>query len=298
MEFTQLRALVTIVKEGSFTRAAEKLFVTQPALSLQIKALEREMGEELLERQGRRLLLTAPGRLVLAHAETILAQVEQLQRELAALQGVAAGHLCIGTSDTICLYLLPPVIQRFRLRYPEVRIQLRNRPSAEVVAQLLEGEIDFGIVTLPVVDPRLEAEYLCDREEVAICHPTHPLAQQQTATLAELTQAPLLLLDKGATSRQLLDQQLLQVGLRPEIIELGSIEVIKRYAAIDLGVAVVPRMAVTMEVATETLHPLTIPWLPKRAIGVVRRRNGYRSPAERVFLQLLQEIVDREARPL
>lgn len=289
MEIAQLRSLVTIVREGSFTAAAEKLFVTQPALSQQIKALETALGVQLFERRGRRLTVTAPGELVLAHAEQMLAQMQHLQDELAALQGLAQGRIRVGTSDTVCLYLLPPVVQTFRRLHPGIEIHLTNRPSAEVVALLVEGAIDFGIVTLPVSEAGVETEYLCDRPEVAICSPEHPLAAQREVALAQLAQYPLLLLEKGTTSRRLLDQLLNQTGLTPPIIELGSIEVIKRYVEIGLGIAVAPLLAVQDEVRTAHLHPLTLPWLPVRALGLVRRRSSYRTPAEQRFLAVLQQ---------
>ncbi|MFZ4660338.1 MAG: LysR family transcriptional regulator [Caldilineaceae bacterium] len=291
MEITHLRALVMIVREGSFTAAAEKLFVTQPALSQQIKGLETEVGVQLLERRGRRFTVTAPGEVVLAHAEQILAHLQQLQADLAALQTLAQGRLRIGTSDTVCLYLLPPVVQAFRRQHPAVEIHLTNRPSREVATLLLEGALDFGIISLPVNEPLLESEFLCERAEVAVCAPDHPLAAQSQATLAELAAYPLLLLEKGTTSRALFEQRLVQSGLTPQITDLGSIEVMKRYAEIGLGIAVVPAMAVVAETQSGRLHALTLPWFPVRGVGLVRRRHSYVAPAEQAFLELLQRFI-------
>jgi len=294
MEIAQLRSLVMIVREGSFTAAAEKLFVTQSALSQQIKALEMELGVQLFERRGRRLTITAPGEVVLARAEEMLVQLQQLHDDLAALQGMAQGRLRIGTSDTLCLYLLPPVVQAFRRQHPAVEIHLTNRPSREVAALLLDGALDFGIISLPVTEPQLESDYLCERVEVAVCAPDHPLAGQAHVSLAALVAHPLLLLEKGTTSRTLFDQLLAQAGLAAQMTDLGSIEVLKRYAEIGLGVAVVPAMSVAEEVERGRLRLLTLPWLPVRAIGVVRRRTSYVAPAERVFLDLLERLVAGE----
>lgn len=291
MEITQLRALMTIAREGSFTAAAEKLFVTQSALSQQIKTLETELGLQLFERQGRRITITAPGELVLARAQQMLAQLQQLHSDLAAFQRVAQGRLRIGTSDTVCLYLLPPVVQAFRQAYPAVDIHLTNRPSREVAALLVEGALDFGIISLPVPEPQLESDYLCARAEVAVCAPGHPLAVQTQVSLAQLSEYPLLLLEKGTTSRALFDQLLAQAGYSPRIMDLGSIEVLKRYGEINLGVAIVPAMAVTAEVQTGRLHALALPWLPVRAVGIVRRRTSDVAPAEQAFLALLQRLV-------
>lgn len=291
MEVAQLRSLVMIMREGSFTAAADKLFVTQPALSQQIKALETELGVQLFERRGRRITITAPGEVVLARAEQMLAQLQHLHDELAALQGLAQGRIRIGTSDTVCLYLLPPVVQAFRRQHPGVEIHLTNRPSGEVAARLLAGVLDFGIISLPINEPHLESEYLCERAEVAICAPDYALAGQIQASLAELVEQPLLLLEKGTTSRALFDQRLLQAGLSAQITDLGSIEVLKRYAAIGLGVAIVPAMAVAEEVRSGRLRMLALPWLPVRAIGIVRRRTSYVAPAERAFVDLLQRLI-------
>lgn len=291
MDVGQLRALVMIVREGSFTGAAEKLFVTQPALSQQIKALETELGVQLFERRGRRITITAAGDLVLARAVEVLAQLQHLHQDLAALQGMTQGRLRIGTSDTVCLYLLPPVVQAFRHHHPEVEIHLTNRPSREVVALLIEGSIDFGIISLPVNEAQVESEYLCARADVAICAPDHPLTAAAQPSLQQLVAYPLLLLEKGTTSRAFFDQLLVQAGLSPQITDLGSIEVIKRYVEINLGVGIVPAMAVAAEVQAGRLHTLALPWLPMRAVGIVRRRHSPIAPAEQAFVQLLQGLI-------
>ena len=287
MEIAQLRALVTIAQMGSFTKAAAALHLTQPALSQQIRALEADLAEQLFERRGRRVTITAAGQIVRHHAEQLFLHLEQMQAELVALNTLTSGKLQIGTSDTVSLYLLPPVVQAFRQRYPGVAIHLTNRPSAEVVTLLRAGAIDFGLVTLPVFEPDLESEMLWERREVAVCSPHHPLAGQTQVTLAELTTHQLLLLEQGTTSRCLLDLLLVQAGLMPQITALGSIEVLKRYAEIDLGVAIVPEMSVGQEVTAGRLHLLHLPWLPTRAMGLVRRRHRQPTAAESAFLELL-----------
>ncbi len=288
MEIAQLRALVTIAQVGSFTKAAAALHLTQPALSQQIRALEADLAEQLFERRGRRVTITAAGQIVRQHAEQLFLHLEQMQAALVALNTLTSGKLQIGTSDTVALYLLPAVVQTFRQRYPQVAIHLTNRPSSEVVDLLRAGTIDFGIVTLPVFEPGLESEVLCERREVAVCSPHHPLAAQAEVTLAELADHQLLLLEQGTTSRSLLDLLFLQTGRAPQITALGSIEVLKRYAEIDLGVAIVPAMAVGQEVREGRLHLLHLPWMPARVMGIVRRRHRQPTAAESAFLAILQ----------
>jgi len=300
MEISQCQALVMIHQEGTFTRAAECLHVSQPALSQQIKALERELGLLLFERRGRQLTWTPVGEIVLLRAKAILQQLDQLQMDIAALFTLEQGRLRIGTSDTICLYLLPAVMQAYRERHPRIDIHLMNRPSQEIVARLQEGAIDFGIVTLPVQGQGVETSYLCDRQDVAVCAPAHPLAHRETEnaelTVAELTVTELiahqlLLLERGTTSRSFLDQLFAQAGVVPQAMELGSIEVLKQYAAINLGVAVVPEMSIREEVSADRLRVFRLPWVPPRAIGLVTRRNSYETPAVAAFLELLTAMI-------
>jgi DNA-binding transcriptional LysR family regulator len=293
VELTQLQGFVGVAHEGSFTRAAEKLYVTQPALSLQIKALETELGAPLFERRNRAIFLTEVGRVVLQRAEQILGMVDQIHQEMAAHQGMQTGRVQIGTSDTTCLYVLPLLIQTFRNRFPKIDIHLTNKPSEEVAELLKEGVVDFGIVTLPLVDANLEMQRLAWREDVIICHPAHPLAQRVLAgdvnvLPADLGNYALLLLEEGSTSRSLLNQLLLEAEISPQVMDLGSIEVIKRYVEINLGISIVPKIAVQEEVRAGRLHAISVPWLPLRGIGVALRRGGYLSPASRMFISLLQ----------
>ncbi|MEZ4615782.1 MAG: LysR family transcriptional regulator [Caldilineaceae bacterium] len=294
MELSQLRALVTIQHEGTFTLAAERLHLSQPALSQQIKALEQEVGAPIFERRGRRNTLTAVGEIVLARATQILQQLDQLQVDIGELLALRQGQVRIGTSDTICLYLLPEVIQRFRARHPQIEIHLTNRPSQEVVTLLQAGAIDFGIVTLPVQGQGVETTYLCDRQDVAVCAPEHRLARESRSprelSVTALAAEQLLLLEQGTTSRAFLDQLFVQAGVAPQTMALGSIEVLKRYAELNLGIAVVPLMAVQAEIATRRLHMFTLPWAPPRAIGLVSRRNSYQTPAAHAFIGLLNAL--------
>ena len=276
MDINQLHSFVLVAQEGSFTRAAEKLYLTQPALSLQIKALEAELGTPLFERHNRQIFLTEVGQLVLQRAKELLGVVAQIEQDVAAYQGVQTGRVQIGTSDTTCLYLLPSFVQAFRAQFPNIDIHLTNKPSEEVATLLKAGLVDFGIVTLPLVDPNLEIQRLAWREDVIICHPDHPLARRvEDAPLlpAVLGEYPLLLLEEGSTSRGLLNQLFAEHALAPHVMDLGSFEVIKRYVEIDMGISVVPKVAVKEAVQAGRLHAISVPWLPLRGIGLVLRRG-------------------------
>jgi DNA-binding transcriptional LysR family regulator len=289
MELYQLRSFVTIVRTGSFTQAAEELFLTQPALSLQIKALEEGLGEPVFERKGRKLLLTPAGHLLRERAEQILGLIQTTNQEIDALKGLQHGTLNIGTNDSNCLYLLPDLIQQFRRQYPHIEIHLANSHSSQVAGWVREGRVEFGVVTLPILDPQLESQILFTREDVLICQPDHPLGRVSTVTPKELVAYPLLLLDKGSVSHTMLTQTLAQANQTPgTVMQVGSIEVIKRYVEIGLGVSVVPRLNAELEIRAGRLRAIRLDWLPVSLVGIVQRRKGYLSPAARVFLDMLK----------
>jgi LysR family transcriptional regulator, cyn operon transcriptional activator len=288
MELNQLRSFICVATVGSFTEAAEQLSLSQPALSLQIKALEQELGQQVFERRNRTIYLTEAGRILLDRGRQAMDLLEQTRQELDALAGLAHGRLRIGAGDTVCLYLFPPVVRAFRAAYPGIELHLTNRPSSEIVALLQAGEIDFGVATLPLAAADLDSKPLLRRRDVLICAPGHPLAQSSAPTLADLCQYNLLLLDPTSTSRLLLDRLLREAGLQPQISDLGSVEVIKRYVAIGLGISIAPAFAVVGEVERGELHAVPLPWLPPIQIGIVTRRKGVRSPAAQAFLALLE----------
>ena len=290
MNLNQLRGFTAIARLGSFTRAADSLSLTQPALSVQIRALEGSLGQPLFERHGRRVLLTPAGRLLARRARRVLAMVDQAAAEIAALKGLAGGRLVIATNDSNCLYLLPETVRLFRTRFPAVELHLRNSHSTQVVAWVVGGQAELGLVTMPVPDPRIETRPLLRREDVLVCARDHPLSGRDAVTPQDLVEHPLLLLNKVSVSRGLLDRTLAEADARPrEVMEVGSIEVIKRYVEIGLGVSVIPRFAAERELREGRLRAVALPWLPQCSIGVARRRGGYLSPAARAFLALLDE---------
>lgn len=294
MELYQLRGFLAVAQTKSFTQAAEHLFLTQPALSLQIKALEAELGQSLFERQGRQVLLTPAGRLLQGRAEQIVGLVNQTRQEVQAAQELQTGSLHLGAGESLCLYVLPPVVQFFHEKFPGIELQFVNRASTEVAALVAEGRIDFGLATLPVLDPRLETEVLFYREDVAICPLTSPLLAEPAVTLAMLAAQPLLLLEKNSSSRVLLEQMMAKMGVLPaQVLDLRSVEVIKRFVALNLGVSIVPGYTIETELKAGSLRAVRLKWLPTRSVGLVRRRKSLLSPAGEIFLKLLRNHVPK-----
>ena len=289
MDLDRLRGFVETAREKSFTRAAEKLFLTQPAVSLQVKALEDELGEDLFERRGKQILLTEAGRLLFARAEAILEMADRIRQDMADVGQLRTGRLSIGTSDTNCAYVLPPAVKAFRQAHPGVEIRLTDRMSPEVVRLVLEGAVDFGLATLPVTESRVRTRPLFIREDVAISSTAHRLALAETVDLHALGDCAMLMLERGSTSRGLMDRMFAAEGLQPHVImELGSIEVIKRFVEIGLGVAVVPEVSVRDEVRSGRLAAIRVTGLPVRRVGMVRRDGGRLSRAAAAFMRFLE----------
>ena len=258
-------------------------------MSLQVKALETELGIRLFERQGKQVLLTDAGRLLYERSEEVLDLVARVYQDIASLGELKTGRLRVGTSDTNCAYVLPPVVKAFREAYPGIDLRLTDRMSAEVVRLVFEGGVDFGLATLPVAESRVTTEFLFVRDDVVICPMGHPLTLLGQISLHQVIAYPMLMLEQGSTSRALLDRVLHQAGLTAQVaMELGSIEVMKRFVEIGLGVALVPEVAVREEVLAKRIAAVRVVDLLVREVGLVQMRSGHLSRAAEVFLEFLK----------
>jgi DNA-binding transcriptional LysR family regulator len=288
MDTDRLGVFRAVAREGGFSRAARKLFRTQPAVSQAIRALELELGEQLFVRRGRSTTLTAAGRIFLEHVEDAFISLERGRLRLDALRELKEGSLTIGTSDTTACYVLPPVLAEFRRRYPGVEVCISNRPSPITLDQVVAREVDLGFVTLPATRRGLASESLMVREDVAIFAPTSPLAAGRRIRFAQLLQHPLLLLDRGSQTRSFIDEQIAASGEKADVaMELASIEVIKQLVALDFGVSLVPAISVQREIAAGVLCARSV--LPRsqlRQLGAVYADPGPLSPAAAAFLEL------------
>ena len=294
MDLYQLRGFFEIAREGSFTRAADKLFLTQPAISLQIKALEEELGEILFERMRKSIRLTPAGEILYRRVQEVFDRLEVAREEIAAVQQVLQGRVVIGTSDTNCTYLLPGPLQQFREQYAGVDLDIRNRMSSEIWHMVLNHEVDFGLATLPAKHRDLVSEELFERSDVLICRPDHPLAPRKYVRLQEVVEYPLLALERGSTSRRLLEEAFIRANLELQpAMNLASIEVIKRFVEIGMGIALVPRMAVERETEAGLLQSARVRGLAPRVIGLIEHRGRRRSPAAQAFLDILRDHIER-----
>jgi len=298
MELSRLEAFRAVAKEKNFTKAAARIFRTQPAVSQAVAALEDDLAEKLFIRRGRQVRLTQAGEILLGHVEEAFHLLDQGRRQVAALKGLEAGALTICASDTTCCYVLPEVLGRFRREHPAVEVRLINRPSPEAAGLVAGYEADLGIVTLPLEHAGLKTRRLILREDVAVCEPEHPLARRRRIRFEDLLPYPLLLLDRGSNTRAYIDQRLAQAGREARIImETGSIEVIKRLVRLGFGVSLVPRVSVQEEVIAGHLAAIRVFRRDEcRHLGLITPHRTVPSPAAEAFTAMLDEFAAREKR--
>src|SRR3954463_14324145 len=264
LDSARLAAFSAVATAGGFSKAAKQLGKTQSSVSQAVLLLERELGQKLFARDGHRPRLTDAGRALLARTTRIFQEMALAESELAGLSALDSGELVLGTSDTLACYFLPPVLAAFRQRYPKVDLRIDNRPSPVVAERVSEGQVDLGIVSLPLpeglqvsgrsVAERLACVLLAPQEDVAVCAPDHPLAAQGEVSVQDLAPHPLLLLDRTTSSRALVDLAFQAANVPPLVaMEMSSVEVLKRLAELGFGVAIVPRFSVQREARGGTL---------------------------------------------
>jgi DNA-binding transcriptional LysR family regulator len=289
MEIRQLRAFLAIAETGTFTAAAERVHVTQAAISMQIRQLERETGAKLFVRAPRRVILTEAGEKLLDRAQLILREYDAALEELAALTGAEKGRLRIGSASAmVSADPLPHILRELKKTHPGVETSVASGTSAELVQRILSGELDAAFVSLPVDARGIQTEVLSEDSLVAIASPRHRLGKQKVVSAYALAGEKLILGERGGNTRRLIDQFFAHAGVSLKVtMELSRLAAIKRMVEEDMGVGIVPLQSVREEVAKGTLvrwwiEGASINW----ELGLARLVGGYESPIHKTFLQL------------
>jgi DNA-binding transcriptional LysR family regulator len=289
----RLQVFHAVAKHLSFTKAAETLFMTQPAVTFQIKQLEEQLNTRLFDRAQGRISLTPAGRLALDYAERILALSAELETRLKEISGTVAGPLLIGASMTVGEYVLPQLIGKFKAIFPAVVPNLFVGNSEAVQDRVAEHALDLGFIEGDSHLPSLQSEVCCEDELHVVCAPSHPLARQASAQPATLTQHPYVGREAGSGTRAVVDRYLQQVGVPPEsmnvVVELGSPEALKGLVATGMGFAIMSRVIAAKELQLGQLVqvPLTPPLI--RNFSVVYPKDRFRSNLVAAFLQFAKE---------
>jgi len=290
MDHDQLGSFLEVAKLQSFSRAAEKLFRTQPAISAQIRLLEQECGEKLFDRSGKKVLMTPAGEILYRYAEKLMALHKEALQAIAELNQTPRGKLYIGANEATCLYVLPRTFARFKQLYPLVQISIYRNFSHKILQKVQEGAVDVGIVTLPLTATNLEVIPVF-RDELQVVTPkTHPLAKNRSVTIEEIAHHPLILPKTGHT-RVVIDRLLRSERDHLQIsMELASVETIKKFVGAGLGISLVSRTYVQPEVAAGLLRLIPLDGQKiYRELGLVYRRDRYLSLPAKVFIEVVRE---------
>ncbi|MFF5226657.1 LysR substrate-binding domain-containing protein [Dactylosporangium sp. NPDC000521] len=295
MELHQLVYFVAVAEEASFTRAAARLRVAQPGVSAQVRKLERELRQDLLDRSGREVRLTAAGAAVLPYARAALAAVEGARQTAAELAGLARGRLAIGTVTSHDVDL-PGVLADFHAAHPGVEITLAEDTTDRLVEGLLSGHLDAAIIAYDAPPPDLDVRMLTDEAIDAAVATGHAWARRSAVRIADLRDRPLVCLPGGTGIRGILESACAAAGFAPRVaFEAGTPQVVARLAARGLGVAILPA---SIARGFDGLHALRItrPALSGR-LGLAWRRAGPRSAAAAAFLARFPAPPRQDTRP-
>ncbi len=293
MDYDQLASFLEVAKLQSFSRAAEKIYRTQPAISAQVRLLEQECGEKLFDRSGKKVLLTPAGEILHRYAEKILGLQKEALQAIAELNQTPRGKLYIGANEATCLYVLPKTFAQFRQLYPLVQISIYRNFSHKILQKVQEGAVDLGIVTLPQSASNIEILPVF-RDEVQVVVPkNHPLAKRRSVTLEEVAQHPLILPKTGHT-RVVIDRLLRDFRGQLQIsMEMASVETQKKFVGAGLGISLISRTYAQPEQAAGLLKLIPLEGQKLyRELGLIYRRDRYLSLPAKVFLQVVQEFTN------
>ncbi len=298
MELTQLEFFIMVVEQGSFSKAAERVFRTQPAVSIAVRRLEEEIGAPLFDRSQKAPTLTDAGQLVYDYAQRILALRDQAQNVVSELRALERGRVRIGANESTSLYLLPQLILEYRECHPNVMVEIYRHVSEALPREVLDRNVDFALLAFEPVDRDLESFPILEDELVLILNPDHPLAKRESIAIEELANESFLAHNVKAGSRHKVVETFAQHHTPLNItLELATVETIKRFVQLKIGLAFVPHMCVAEELARGTLATVPVREITYlRRLWVTHRRQVTFSHAAAAFLEVLRQRATGEWR--
>jgi len=291
MDFDQLETFLEVARLSSFSRAAEKRFRTQPAISSQIRALEEEVGAKLLDRSGGKVSITASGKIFQKYAEETLEARKTVFTAIAETERVPRGEIVVGANEGTCLHILPEVFAEFKQQYPTVAVNIKRAYYGRILESVIDNSVDFGVVSLPVTDNRLTVVLIHRDELVTISPPHHPLAKLKSVSIAEVAKFPLLVPKAGHT-RDALEQLFHERKLKPHFsMELDSSELLKRFV-----VGFIARSNVLEDVRANALAAIPISDAQvRRDLALVFRKDKALSRAALAFIDIAVKLKPAQA---
>ncbi len=290
----QLTVFCTVAHHLSYTKAAEALYLSQPAVSQQVRSLEQILGLQLFVRSGRGIVLTAAGQELLRHAERLLTLLAGTAPVVQEIQTLERGSVLVGASTSAGTYVVPPLLGAFHARYPRVHDTLMVANRRVIEERLLTYQVDLAVMSLIERQDRFIIEFLMHYELVVVASPSHRLIGHSALAVHDLQHETFLLREQESGTRLDAERHFAQMGLSSQVtLELGSIEAIKEGVAAELGIAVLPRESVAREIASGELAILNVQGFPlKRQWYVVHLRGRRLSRAAVAFRELLLENRD------
>ncbi len=291
MTLHQLKVFLQVARQRSFSRAAKSLFISQPSVSYQVRELESELHVELFSQAGRRISLTQAGHILHDYAQQVERLLEDAVLALQELRGLERGTLRVGASTTAGIYVLPEILGAFKHAHPKIEVRLEIGNWQQVQSRLLENQLDLVVAGEPSQQPQLAVEPLMPNQLVAVAAPDHPLARQRAISLERLTEEGFIIREAGSGTRSTIEKLLAERGITLSVaMELGSNGAIKQAVAAGLGVAILSRPALTLELETQRLVVLDVEGFPvHRTWNIVYRRAGHLSIPAVAFRQFLRE---------
>lgn len=291
MELRQLKYLVSIAEEGTFTAAADKLFISQSALSQQVKSMEQELGVPLFDRSRNRLQFTEAGELLHQRAKRIVKEVDEAKTAIDELEELYRGTLKIGVVQTVNAYLVPQVVSAFSSQFPNVRLKVHELSAPQVEEKLHGHELDLGISFNPADYPDLTFEELFAEELLFIVNSQHPLAGKAWIDVKTLDKQKLVLLPEGYCTRRIWDHSAEQAGITPEVqIEMNTIGGLLSALQNNTSAGtILPALTMQMKAADNLKSVKLKKPTPQRTVGILWRNGGYRSMASRKFAEVIRK---------
>lgn len=294
MELHQLRYFLAVAEEGNFTRAAEKCFVSQPSLSSQIIKLEQELGQKLFNRLGRKAELTQSGRFLEERARTILMEVENAQRRISEGAQEISGVVSIGSTPSVTPYLIPPVIELCRKRYPKLKVHVQESLRRKLIAELLHGEIEVAVSSYTGDTPGIDAEPILQEALKLAVPKDHPLAEKPgRISISDFVEEPIVLLGESATLGDKVFDFFGNNEAKPNVVALCSqVRTMKELVAAGMGVAIVPEMAGGDQGVYNIVYRSLVSAKMTRLLFALTHSRRYLSPAARAVIDLVREVAD------
>lgn len=293
MDFDQLETFLEVARHTSFSKAAEKRFRTQPAISSQIRALEDEVGAKLFDRSGGKVSLTGAGKAFQKYVEETLEARRAMLTAIGEMERVPKGEIVVGANEATCLHVLPEVFAEFKKQYPEVNVGIQRAERGKILESIIDNSVDFGVVSIPVTDNRLTVVQIHRDELVVIAAPNHPLSKlkSKSAAVSDVVKFPLLLPKLGRT-RDAIEALFHERNLKPIIsMELDSSELLKRFVAADVGVGFIARSNVLEDVKAGVLAAIPMSdALIKRDLALVFRKDKALSRAALAFIDIAVKL--------